>query len=149
CGTCDRETDELYRCTNCPSSEYQCNECMMEEHEELPTHRPEMWTPSGWCTTTFAQLGLVYCLGHECKPCPLATNPPFSVIAIDTSGIQLMKISICECRPQTALHSQFIRNRWIPSSPLNPKAIISIRCLEQYRSMEEQGMSPTSYYESL
>ena len=113
------------------------------------TTRLQKWTPTGWKSESLSALGHIHNLGHDCRLCPAATIEPLTVIAIDSTGIQLVKVSICECPPKEDLYQQLVRNRWIPSSITRPKVICSFQCREQFRSLEYHGVSAVSFYTSL
>ncbi|KAJ7125498.1 hypothetical protein C8R43DRAFT_1135348 [Mycena crocata] len=75
CARCPKINPKL-RCLDCFAPKFLCCDCMVEQHEQLPFHRIEMWTAEGFEGHTLQGCGLRVRLGQlQCrnKPAQLLT----------------------------------------------------------------------------
>ncbi|KAJ7587784.1 hypothetical protein C8J56DRAFT_890663 [Mycena floridula] len=138
-----------------------CSHCLGEGKQGIASMRcrdcfdMELW----WNGQFFEQvrlreLGLRVQLGHGGNHrCPQRKEKPIQFTVIDCHGIHTVSVDFCHCsRGSTAgqEYKQLLRNKWFPSTHLEPKTATTFRCLEQFHMLKLTGkVTPFDYYTGL
>ncbi|KAJ7168779.1 hypothetical protein C8R46DRAFT_1218171 [Mycena filopes] len=70
------------------------------------------WTGAFWETTTLAEAGLVYQLGHRGRRCPTPAADPATMHIFDTTGVQKVEMRYCECVDAATEVEQLLDAGW-------------------------------------
>lgn len=167
CSSCGLYADGgvVYRCKDCFHSPHLCRVCILGGHKMQPLHRIEVLClhsrsvltdmcsqKSGrfWSRTALADLGLVYHLGHEGRPCPVGRVLKQPITVVHTNGFHSVKIAECLCVSQVERRYQFIRAEWFPTSQAAPQTAFTFDTLDTYHHLISQGRtSALDYYNTL
>ncbi|KAJ7496076.1 hypothetical protein B0H11DRAFT_1716264 [Mycena galericulata] len=130
----------FFRCVDCGEF-LQCQECCIARHQLTPLHLLEEWTGDFWTATTLRQLGLVYQLGHQGRPCAVPVPAVRSMVVLDTNGIHRVSYRYCGCNQGRGVRnlSQLMRNAWYPASLTDPTTCATYKVLEMFRLMTVIG----------
>ncbi|KAJ7490188.1 hypothetical protein B0H11DRAFT_1719325 [Mycena galericulata] len=130
----------FFRCVDCGEF-LQCQECCLSHHRLTPLHFLKEWSGHFWTSTTLRDIGLVYQMGHEGRPCPAPAPAIRSMVVIDTNGIHRVSFRYCCCDEGRAVRnlSQLMRNAWYPASLTDPTTCATYKVLEMFRLMTVVG----------
>ncbi|KAG1883650.1 hypothetical protein F4604DRAFT_1575491 [Suillus subluteus] len=69
CESC-QDAEATISCVTCTGDYGWCHPCMIKSHQLLPFHKIQLWIGKCFKDVTLTDLGFVWYLGHEGKPCP-------------------------------------------------------------------------------
>ncbi|KAJ7145051.1 hypothetical protein C8R43DRAFT_1130125 [Mycena crocata] len=151
CARCPRVSPTL-RCLDCFAAKFMCCECLVEQHEQHPFHRIEMWSPHGLEGHTLQNCGLRVRLGgHTARDeCPLPQTENHFLV-LDHTGYHQVSMDYCGCGT-TSHYKQLLdaklyvdystwyaqavtfelarlANEWIPpTSRVSAKYMVGVKC---------------------
>ncbi|KAH8818699.1 hypothetical protein DL96DRAFT_1820120 [Flagelloscypha sp. PMI_526] len=115
---------------------FECRDCLLRSHQIHPLHAIQRWTGTCWVADSLMKVGLVYQLGHFGQACPFPSGSS-KLAVVDSSGVHQVHVSRCNCRSSAtmAFPEALLRHGWYPATVVNPKTVVTLRCLEFYRSL--------------
>ncbi|KAJ6462537.1 hypothetical protein C8R45DRAFT_1064445 [Mycena sanguinolenta] len=124
----------LFKCYECGEF-LQCKQCCLLHHQRTPLHVIQEWTGDFWVSSTLADLGLVYQLGHGGFPCFAPDVAIRKLTIIEAPIIHEIRISYCKCSHSDDADNvqQLLRNGWYPATVTDPGTCATFRSLESYR----------------
>ncbi|KAJ7429112.1 hypothetical protein B0H11DRAFT_2266968 [Mycena galericulata] len=134
------DSSRFFRCVDCGEF-LQCEQCCVARHQLTPLHSLEEWAGGFWTSATLRDIGLVYQLGHEGRPCTSPAPAVRCMVVVDTNGIHRVSYRYCGCDHGRAVRnlSQLMRNAWYPASLTDPATCATYRVLEMFRLMTVIG----------
>ncbi|KAJ7229596.1 hypothetical protein C8J57DRAFT_1251782 [Mycena rebaudengoi] len=99
------------------------------------------WRGRFWKTTTLRDLGLVYQIGHEGRPCRTPTEQQRHMVVMDVSGIHRVCYRYCGCEQSYTVNNlrQLLRTAWYPATLMNPETCITFNVLDLFRLLNVVG----------
>ncbi|EMD30795.1 hypothetical protein CERSUDRAFT_60827, partial [Gelatoporia subvermispora B] len=133
---CDtyKNSQAIYRCTDCFLPKPQCQACIVTSHRLLPLHQIEGWTGNFWDKTSLHELGLQFYLGHSGDKCPGLTRST-KMTVFDISGVHTVSVVWCSCSAAERITDNFIqllRARWFPATTKQPRTVFTFNCLNTF-----------------
>ncbi|KAH8823082.1 hypothetical protein DL96DRAFT_1743418 [Flagelloscypha sp. PMI_526] len=113
-----------------------CQSCLSSVMNIHPLHVIHRWTGTFWAADSLLKVGLVYQLGHSGQICPFPSKSS-KLIIVDSSGVHELVVCQCSCRLSASrtFSEALLRHGWYPATVVNPKTVVTLRCLELYRSL--------------
>ncbi|KAJ7448474.1 hypothetical protein B0H11DRAFT_1744214 [Mycena galericulata] len=130
----------FFRCADCGEF-LQCQECCIDRHKLTPLHFLKEWSGHFWTSATLRDIGLVYQIGHEGRPCPAPAPAIRNMVVVETNGIHRISFRYCCCDEGRSVRnlSQLMRNAWYPASLTDPTTCATYKVLEMFRLMTVVG----------
>ncbi|KAJ7983079.1 hypothetical protein DFH06DRAFT_1318538 [Mycena polygramma] len=129
CGHCKTrlasQGGRFFVCITC--SEFLCHSCCTTDHKRRPLHmlkvciifhcefaaeEAQEWTGGSWETTTLADIGFVYQLGHPGRHCHHPDPDVHSMRVFDTTGVHTVKYRFCTCLLALPHSEQILSAGW-------------------------------------
>ncbi|KAH8794364.1 hypothetical protein DL96DRAFT_1827827 [Flagelloscypha sp. PMI_526] len=114
-------------CKSCPSSS------TAEVFKSHPLHVIQRWAGDFWKADTLANVGIIYHLGHFGRLCPFLSEPT-KLVVMDINGVHQVEVCSCTCRPMS-FSEELLRHGWYPATVSKPQTVVTLRCLDFYRSL--------------
>ncbi|KAH8796807.1 hypothetical protein DL96DRAFT_1825613 [Flagelloscypha sp. PMI_526] len=114
-------------CKLCPSSS------TAEVFKSHPLHVIQRWAGDFWKADTLANVGIIYHLGHFGRLCPFPSEPT-KLVVMDINGVHQVEVCSCTCRPMS-FSEELLRHGWYPATVSKPQTVVTLRCLDFYRSL--------------
>ncbi|KAH8792267.1 hypothetical protein DL96DRAFT_1829149 [Flagelloscypha sp. PMI_526] len=114
-------------CKSCPSSS------TAEVFKSHPLHVIQRWAGDFWKADTLANVGIIYHLGHFGRLCPFPSEPT-KLVVMDINGVHQVEVCSCTCRPMS-FSEELLRHGWYPATVSKPQTVVTLRCLDFYRSL--------------
>ncbi|KAH8825897.1 hypothetical protein DL96DRAFT_1735127, partial [Flagelloscypha sp. PMI_526] len=135
CQSCSSSVANVFKCTSCEAL-VECRDCLLRSHQIHPLHVIQRWTGTFWATDNLLKVGLVYQLGHSGQTCPFPSRTS-KLVVVDSSGVH--EVLVCQCGCGSSASKTFsealLRHGWYPATVVSPKTVVTLRCLELYRSL--------------
>ncbi|KAJ6513461.1 hypothetical protein C8R45DRAFT_813279 [Mycena sanguinolenta] len=144
---CDKPAK--YRCGECYGGKMLCKECIVEGHRLRPFCRIQGWNGRFFERRELRQLGLRVQLGHpDNQPCPRAHYGRNKFVVIAPNGFHHLAVDYCQCRLSDAKPrwEQLLSYGWFPSTPDNPKSVITIPTLKLFHAVSLQGKTTIYHF---
>ena len=129
-------------CSDCLQPELLCPQCWLDKHRTMPTHWALVWNAKDrfFEKHDFSRVlkNAAISLGHYGQPCPKA-DLARSFTLVDSNGIHATCISFCRCRDNAPDFQQLLRAGIFPGSVKDPKTGYTLRVLELYHQLRNQG----------
>ncbi|KAG1738072.1 uncharacterized protein EDB91DRAFT_1249369 [Suillus paluster] len=152
CCQCNVSALAQFRCNDCCDMQLYCQNCIVINHLQSPTHCIKEWSGSFFRAMSLKKLGLRIQLGHAIgKNCILprkAFNDDF--VLIDTNGIHEIAIDFCARETSQTHTRQLLRMGWFPSTTVDPRTAATFRVLQHYQILSFESKASTyEFYHSL
>ena len=110
-----------------------------------------MWKDSFFQKTTLFDVGLIVQMGHQGRDCCHPSLLPETLVAIDFSGIQKVRVRWCHChhfgRSKAHVRTQLLRFGWFPGSVEDPRTIVTFQTLSFFHLLTLQSkITCTDYW---
>ncbi|KAJ7202505.1 hypothetical protein GGX14DRAFT_352357 [Mycena pura] len=129
-------------CSDCLQAELLCPQCWLDKHRTMPTHWALVWNAKDrfFEKHDFSRVmkNAAISLGHYGQPCPKA-DLARSFTLVDSNGIHATCISFCRCPNNAPDFQQLLRAGIFPGSVKEPKTGYTLRVLEFYHQLRNQG----------
>ncbi|KAG1836189.1 hypothetical protein C8R48DRAFT_751702 [Suillus tomentosus] len=147
CCQCNISAPAQFRCDDCCDMQLYCQNRVVVNHLQSPTHRIKEWTGSFFRATSLKNLGLRIQLGHAIGEKCILPRKAFnnSFILIDTNGIHEVSVDFCGCKRSQTHTKQLLRMGWFPSTSTDPRSAATFRLLQHYQILSFESKS--SVYE--
>lgn len=169
CPQC-RTPSPIYRCNDCMCGALWCEQCLVDNHSQMPLHNiqvcspqplthptaklfyslhPQKWNGSFFERTTLAKLGLRVNLGHAPGLLCELRRKHDNFTVIDLNGIHQVNVNFCQCN-STPEYRQLLQVGWYPATPLQPHTCATLQVLRHFHFLNLQGNLPAySFYKAL
>ena len=136
CARGDRDSVDLYHCSDCFLFPPSCAAELLRRHASLPFHAVRRWSSCKgfWETSSLFDVGLVVSLGHGGVQCGFIRDgtKPRHMTAIHANGIGQLAVQFCACESKSEA-SQLIQAGLWPASWTQPRTVYDIRLMEHFR----------------
>ncbi|KAJ7041697.1 hypothetical protein C8F04DRAFT_1252626 [Mycena alexandri] len=105
CGTCGKIVTPVGRrepavgtlvCNQCQDGMH-CPTCILEDHAATPLHKVLRFNGRYWDNFTLAEVGFIYDMGHEGRPCEFPEKEVSSLVVIEMTGCNKIAVRYCNC----------------------------------------------------
>ncbi|KAJ7839911.1 hypothetical protein B0H13DRAFT_1649958 [Mycena leptocephala] len=136
CAACKTPNPE-YRCARqtCWGPALYCEGCIVNLHQQLPTHMVERWTGEFFrpCTLNDLEVEARVQLGHVPGTyCPKATKAHKDFVVIDILGIRIVKLNFCGCDSTVTHRQQLMRACLWPATSTDPQTCATFNAIRMF-----------------
>ncbi|KIO17892.1 hypothetical protein M407DRAFT_84529 [Tulasnella calospora MUT 4182] len=149
--------NRFFRCTQCFGRRILCASCLLDAHQFLPFHWPEVWwkdtLPARYGyfkRTSLVDLGLQVGLGHDGAFCPQThENDAFRMTILHTTGQHTVSFRPCACSG-TEIWQQLLGVDIFPATEKSPQSGFTFEVLRHQRCFNLRAKtSLKEYYDAL
>ncbi|KAG1767651.1 hypothetical protein EDD22DRAFT_978118 [Suillus occidentalis] len=157
-GRCSQAGAQSCMECNCPSLEYQCEDCLgsdlfcstcvLSAHVCHPLHCLQRWNGEYFERVSLKTLGLHIQLGQVCLNPRCTFNDDF--VVIDIHDIHKVSLDFCDCATAESHMQQLLRIMWFPLTTSDLKTAATFHVLKQYHLLSfESKVSAFEFYHAL
>ncbi|KAJ7120555.1 hypothetical protein C8R43DRAFT_900678 [Mycena crocata] len=133
CAKC-KLPNPLFRCSRqtCIGAAMYCEPCVVQLHQQLPTHLLEKWNGDFFSPLTLHDMDTEsrIQLGHPPGSfCPRSRPAHKDFVVIDLLGVRVVKLSFCGCDSTISHRQQLMRVCLWPATSLDPQTCATFNCI--------------------
>ncbi|KIJ32881.1 hypothetical protein M422DRAFT_81509, partial [Sphaerobolus stellatus SS14] len=124
----------VYDCGDCDATDYYCQDCIIEKHQNLPFHRIEEWDGDCLRRRSLAELGFIIFFGHGNNACPHVNDEwgIQDITVLDVTGVHTVRMGWCRCANALTQAEQLFARKWFPATILRPRTAFTFRVLKLF-----------------
>ncbi|KIJ42570.1 hypothetical protein M422DRAFT_254354 [Sphaerobolus stellatus SS14] len=119
----------VYDCIDCDLDGLFCRDCLLDNHQWHPFHRPMEWMGDHFEHRRLGDVGAMLPLGHGGEQCRHIADDlgPQKMMIADVTGVHKIMVGWCRCAHAPSAVQQLFQRRLFPATIIKPRTAFTFR----------------------